>query len=417
MKLPISLDIAKTHMLSRKRQTFVAMMGVTFGIGMFIALVGLMNGLNDLTEELSMSALPDIRIYNDVATSDENIIEVLNPEGWNIVYSQKPKNESTKLRNGFQILHFIQQDPRVAGASPLLTSQVFFNYGPVKLNASVMGVDILQEDKLFDLSSKMKEGHIRDLLTTNDGIILGRNLAKKLNAKPGDRVQISTPEGFTTRLKVVGIVQFGMGAVDDVRSYANLSTVQRIMGRDNRYMTEINVKMKELETAPAVAREYEKLFGYKAEDWETANATVLVGKIIRNIMSYAVTFTLLLVAGFGIYNILNMTIMNKIKDIAILKATGFNARDIRHIFMTQSLIIGLIGSALGLMLGYALSLLISRAPLDLGDALATTHFPVNFDVKFYVIGIVFGVVTTSLAGFLPSRKAGKIDPIEIIRGQ
>lgn len=417
MKLPISLDIAKTHMLSRKRQTFVAMMGVTFGIGMFIALVGLMNGLNDLTEELSMSALPDIRIYNDVATSDENIIEVLNPGGWNIVHSQKPKNESTKLRNGFQILHFIQQDPRVAGASPLLTSQVFFNYGPVKLNASVMGVDILQEDKLFDLSSKMKEGHIRDLLTSNDGIILGRNLAKKLNAKPGDRVQISTPEGFTTRLKVVGIVQFGMGAVDDVRSYANLSTVQRIMGRDNRYMTEINVKMKELETAPAVAREYEKMFGYKAEDWETANATVLVGKIIRNIMSYAVTFTLLLVAGFGIYNILNMTIMNKIKDIAILKATGFNARDIRHIFMTQSLIIGLIGSALGLMLGYALSLLISSAPLDLGDALATTHFPVNFDVKFYVIGIVFGVLTTSLAGFLPSRKAGKIDPIEIIRGQ
>ncbi|MCC5930484.1 MAG: ABC transporter permease [Cyclobacteriaceae bacterium] len=417
MKLPISLDIAKTHMLSRKRQTFVAMMGVTFGIGMFIALVGLMNGLNDLTEELSMSALPDIRIFNDVSTSDQNIIEVMNPDGWNIVHSQKPKNESTKLRNGFQILHFIQQDPRVAGASPLLTSQVFFNYGPVKLNASIMGVDILQEDKLFDLASKMREGNIRDLLTTNDGIILGRNLAKKLNAKPGDRVQISTPEGFTTRLKVVGIVQFGMGAVDDVRSYANLSTVQRIMGRDNRYMTEINVKMKELEAAPAVAREYEKLFGYKAEDWETANATVLVGKIIRNIMSYAVTFTLLLVAGFGIYNILNMTIMNKIKDIAILKATGFNARDIRHIFMTQSLIIGLLGSVLGLMLGYALSLLISRAPLDLGDALATTHFPVNFDITFYVIGIVFGVITTSLAGFLPSRKAGSIDPIEIIRGQ
>ncbi|MGF1637790.1 MAG: ABC transporter permease [Cyclobacteriaceae bacterium] len=417
MRIPLTVEIAKTHLLSKKRQTLVAMMGVTFGIGMFIGLIGLMNGLNQLTEDITMSALPDIRIFNDVAVSEKNIIDGEFNSHWNVAHNQRPKNESARLRNGYQILQYIQNDDRVAGASPSLSTQVFFNYGPVKLNGNMMGVDILHEDKLFDLSAKMVDGNIRELVNSTDGVILGYNLAKKLNLKKGDRVQISTPEGFTTRLKVVGIVQFGIGTVDDVRSYVNLSTMQRMLKKDNRYLTDINVKMHRLEDARSVADEYHILFGYKAEDWETANATVLLGKIIRNTMTYAVTFTLLLVAGFGIYNILNMTIMNKMKDIAILKATGFNGRDIKYIFMTQSVIIGFAGSVLGLVMGFGLSTLLSKTPFDVGDVLAVTHFPVDFDPTYYIIGVVFGILTTAFAGYMPSNKAAKIDPIEIIRGQ
>ena len=163
--------------------------------------------------------------------------------------------------------------------------------------------------------------------------------------------------------------------------------------------------------------ELQRLFGYKAEDWETANATFLTGSIIRNILTYSVSITLLVVAGFGIYNILNMTIHNKMKDIAILKATGFGAADVRNIFMIQSLVIGFFGSILGLILGLFFSYLVSLAPFNGGDFISIDHLPVNFNLKFYVIGLIFGLSTTAIAGFLPSRGAGKIDPIEIIRGQ
>jgi lipoprotein-releasing system permease protein len=159
------------------------------------------------------------------------------------------------------------------------------------------------------------------------------------------------------------------------------------------------------------------MFRYKAEDWETANATFLTGNTIRNILTYSVSITLLIVAGFGIYNILNMTIYNKMKDIAILKAMGFAGRDVKLIFMIQSLVIGLIGSLLGLLIGYLLSSLIAQAPFNGGDFISLDHFPVNFDPKYYIIGIVFGVTTTAFAGYMPSRKAEKIDPIEILRGQ
>jgi lipoprotein-releasing system permease protein len=158
------------------------------------------------------------------------------------------------------------------------------------------------------------------------------------------------------------------------------------------------------------------MFGYRAEDWETANATFLTGSIIRNILTYSVTVTLLVVAGFGIYNILNMTIHNKMKDIAILKAMGFSGRDVKFIFLIQSIVIGFLGSIGGLMIGFGLSYLISQAPFDGGDFISLDHLPVNFKPRYYVGGIVFGVITTALAGFMPSRKAAKMDPIEILRG-
>jgi lipoprotein-releasing system permease protein len=111
-----------------------------------------------------------------------------------------------------------------------------------------------------------------------------------------------------------------------------------------------------------------------------------------------------------------MTIYSKMKDIAILKATGFAAKDVTGIFLTQSLIIGLIGSLMGLIVGFVFSLLLAQVTFDGGELLALDSLPVTFDSKYYIIGIVFGVLTTAVAGWMPSRKAGKIDPIEIIRG-
>jgi len=415
MKLVAS--IAKTHLVSKPKQTIVAMLGVTFGIAMFIALVSLMTGLNDFTEELTMTSSPDIHIYNDITESRPSILDEVNTHGLNMVHNQKPKKETAKVRNALQIANQIRRDPRVLGVAPTLSSQVFYNYGPVELPGLMAGVEILEEDKLFNLRAKMKAGRLEDLLMNNDGIIIGTGIARKMNVKVGDRIVITTPQGYTMTLKVVGTFQMGIGTIDNVRSYANISTVQTILQQDHTFITDINIKLVDLNEAKLIAPEFQRMFGYKAEDWETANATFLTGVVIRNIITYSVSFTLLIVAGFGIYNILNMTIYNKMKDIAILKAMGFSGKDVRQIFMIQSLVIGLIGSVVGLIIGYGLSYMISQVPFDGGDIVSMDRFPVNFNPKYYVTGIVFGILTTALAGYMPSRKAARLDPIEIIRGQ
>jgi lipoprotein-releasing system permease protein len=414
--MKLTIDIAKTHLLSKPKQTLVAMLGVTFGIGMFIAMVGLMTGLNDFTEEVTMTASPDIHIYNDITQERSTILDQINPKGINLVRHQKPKRETPKLRNARQLVDLIRRDDRVLGVAPMLSSQVFYNYGPVQLNGNILGVDILEENKLFGLRERMKSGRIEELIANADGIIIGTGLARKLNVRTGDRVVVTTPEGYTVTLKIVGTFQMGIGAVDNVRAYANISTVQTILQQDHAYITDINIKLKDLHQAKAIAPYFQAIAGYKAEDWETANSTFLTGVIIRNVLTYSVSITLLIVAGFGIYNILNMTIYNKMKDIAILKAMGFSGRDVRQIFMIQSVVIGFLGSIVGLMIGYLLSYAIAQAPFDGGDVVSLDHFPVNFDPKYYIIGIVFGVVTTAIAGYMPSRKASKLDPIEILRG-
>jgi lipoprotein-releasing system permease protein len=208
-----------------------------------------------------------------------------------------------------------------------------------------------------------------------------------------------------------------MADVDNVQSYINIKMAQRLLGESNDYITDINIKLKDMTQAPALAKKMEEQFGLKAVDIQTANAQFETGSSIRTLISYAVSITLLIVAGFGIYNILNMLIYEKMNDIAILKATGFSGRDVRYIFISQAVIIGFVGGVLGLLMGYGVSVIIDNAKFETAALPTIKTFPVVYDAKYYIIGIVFAMISTFLAGYFPSKKAEKIDPVDIIRGQ
>jgi lipoprotein-releasing system permease protein len=160
----------------------------------------------------------------------------------------------------------------------------------------------------------------------------------------------------------------------------------------------------------------EHQFKVKATDINEANAQFETGSNIRNLITYAVSITLLIVAGFGIYNILNMLIYEKMKDIAILKATGFSGTDVQLIFMSQAMIIGALGGVLGLLVGYLLSRLIDNVAFETEALPTITTYPINYNIMYYVIGISFALFSTFIAGYLPSNKAKRIDPVQIIRG-
>lgn len=414
----ILFEIAQTQMISRGKQTLIATLGVTFGIGMFIVMVGFMTGINVLLEETMLSATPHIRIYNDISVQKKAILHEHQPgeEFVHIVHHIKPKAERKNLKNGFLIVDDVRKDPRILGVSPQVSTQVFYNFGPIQISGSIVGVNIFEEDKLFDIKSKMQAGALENLLTSHDGILMGSGLAQKLNLNVGDKVTVSTPDGTLKLLQVLGIFKYGVGAIDDFRSYANISTVQKILKEDTRYITDINVKLKDYYQAKSLAADYRQKYNYTIEDWETANASILVSFTLRNIITYATSITLLIVAGFGIYNILNMTIYEKMRDIAILKAQGFAGRDVLWIFMIQALTIGILGGISGLLIGFLLSWWVSTIPFESGGILAIDTFPVSFALKYYIIGIVFGICTTAIAGYFPARRASKIDPVDILRG-
>ena len=419
MALGVNLEIARTHLLAKKRQTLVAMMGVTFGIGMYLLMISFMSGFNEYLEDTLLSSTPDIHIYNDIKTDySHSIIDEGkdSTKSMSVVYHTKPKNITPNVHNPKQIITDIKTFDNVLAVSPQLSSQVFYNNGPVQLPGTLSGVNILEESKLTNLPDKMKTGSIENLLKVDNGILLGHGLANKLNASIGDLVTLASPKGTTMSFRVVGTFQFGIGSLDNVKSYVSLKNVQQLLGRDNQYVTDINIKMKDYTTAKTLAATFGRKYGYTADDWETSNASAMISITIRNVMTIVVSFTLLVVAGFGIYNIMNMTIQNKLKDIAILKAEGFAASDIMQIFLFQSLTIGFFGALMGLGLGYLMACGIYSLPFPKNEMITITHYPVTFHIRHYAFGLLFGMVTTLIAGLMPSLKAGKIDPVAILRG-
>ena len=419
MKYGVILKISQRQLLARIKQTGIAALGVTFGISVFIGMVAFMTGVNKMLDDLMLSSVPHVRLFNDVEIER---LPILNhtPEfksALNIVHHAKPKEERTHLRNSLPILNSLRQDERVAGLAPRVTTQVFYQYGASDINGIVVGVDIVEEDKLFDLGEKMIAGQHVDLLTLNDGIIVGKGLANRLGVGIDDRVVVVTSKGVIFQLIVVGVFQTGVAGIDDVQSYVTLRTAQRILQKRAEFITDINLKVQDLGQASNLAKEYARRFDVDAIDYDTANAQIKVSYEIRNAITYSVSIALLIVAGFGIYNILNMLIYEKMDDIAILKATGFSGREVKMVFISQALIIGCVGGILGLGLGYLISLGISQVPFE-SDALPNMKtMPVNFAAEFYWIGIGFALITTFLAGFLPAQKASKVDPVEIIRGK
>jgi lipoprotein-releasing system permease protein len=279
------------------------------------------------------------------------------------------------------------------------------------------GIEEKTENELFHFNEYVIEGNSSDINKIPNSIILGNELAKNMLANIGDVVQITTTKGQIFPLKVIGLFQSGLKDLDKVQSFASTATVQKILGKPSSYVTDIQIKLKDMNLAPALAKKYAKLFNIDAEDIQTANAQFETGSSVRTLISYAVGITLLVVAGFGIYNILNMMIYEKMDSIAILKATGFSGRDVKNIFLLIALSIGIFGGILGLICGLGLSFIIDQIPFNTASLPTIKTYPINYQPIFYIIGMLFSLLTTYFAGFFPARKASTIDPVIIIRGK
>ena len=415
----VILGIAKTHLLTKIKQTSIAALGVTFGIGSYITLVCFMTGLNAMLDNLILNQTPHIHVYNEIEPSKNQPISFYNSvaESFNVVHSIKPKRTQKKIHNALPIISYLEENKDVRGALPQVKTQIFYIAGSIELGGNLTGINPVSEARLFNMSDYIVEGSAEALEHTDNSILLGIGIAKKMSLKVGDRVQVSPINGGIFPLKIVGFYQSGIADLDAIQSFTNIKTVQRILGEANNYITDINIKLYNIERAVPLAKKIEQQFKLTAIDIKTANAQFETGSSIRSLISYAVGITLLVVSGFGIYNILNMMIYEKLDTIAILKAIGFNSSDVKRIFISIALTIGILGGAIGLILGYVTCLGIDQVPFET-EALPTVKtFPVDYNPKYYSIGGIFSVITTYLAGYFPARKASGVDPVDIIRGK
>jgi lipoprotein-releasing system permease protein len=406
----IDSEIAFTHLFSKKKQTLVAALGVTVGIAIFIFMNSLMNGFEVSSVESLFKSTPHLRIYKNDALSKSLVVST-DSSKINLISNPKITSESKKIVNPIQLLKLIKNEPEVVGVTPSVSSNVFYKNGDSEVAGRISGVVIEEQNAMFNLQSYIVDGHYSNLSDYQNGIIIGVGIAEKLNLKVNDNLTVTSAMGVNKLMKIVALLQTGNANIDKTLAYVNLLIAQQLQKQNPSYITDIYVNFKNYEQTKSYISKYQQLTGYDIEDWETANAAAAAANKMRKMMAIAISMSIMLVAAFGIYNILNMTIMEKLNDIAILKALGFSGKDIVKIFVTEAIIIGLIGIAFGLVLAVILINLMSNMWVG-GDV---GFFPIRVFPKYFGIGIVFGLVVTFLAGYLPARKAALLDPISIFR--
>ena len=418
MNFKLILNIAIHLLRARLKQSVVAAVGVTFGIAMFISLVSFMNGLNDLLDGLMLNRTPHILLYNEIKPSENQPISLSDAyqKSTHFISSIKPKDRGKSIYNCKMIIQDLKKDKRIIDVAPKVTTPVLFNSGTIEISGVINGIDVLAEEKLFKISDYIIDGKITDLLQ-NNSVIIGKGLADKMLLSKGDIIKISTSKGNLASLKIVGIVEIGIADIDNISSYTSLSTAQKILGEPTNYITDIQLKLFDMASAPILAKEFQNKYNLDSIDYQTANSQFETGSSVRSIISYSVGIVLLIVAGFGIYNILNMMIYEKMDSIAILKATGFSGNDVKWIFLSLSMIIGLAGGVFGLLFGFIFTHIIDIIPFETAALPTIKTYPISYKVIYYVIGIAFAFFTTAIAGLFPALKASKIDPVEIIRGK
>jgi len=419
MKVNVNTEIAVTYLSSRKKQTLVAAMGVMFGVSMFIFMQSLMKGTNDYFEKMSFNTTPHIRLYSENKVADTHMMNnYLRDSSIKILDNPKQLIQRQGIINPYGVIDQIKKDPRVAAITPQVTANVIYTSGSVQLNGTVAGVNITQEDKMFDVKGNMVTGNLEDLNHVNNSILIGKGIADKLSLHTGDNITVGTGTGTPIVMQVIGIYSSGVKQVDETKSYTNITEAQNLLGKDRSYVTDIKINLKDYNAAPDVAPELETITGYKAEDWVQANSTLKTAFKIRAMILNSVVGVILLVAGFGIYNILNMTIYEKIKEIAILKAIGFSGASVISIFLQQAIYIGIMGGVIGVFFGFLTSYGFPKVYIGGSSPVGGTlnYIPMSFYMPHYIEAIVFGILTTIAAGYFPARKASRVDPVTIIRG-
>lgn len=410
MKKNVNIDIAFTHIITRKRQTLVASLGVTIGVAIYFFMNSLSSGFTRFSRDEIFKNSAHIKIYKEdqiskpiAPDSAGNLVTVIsNPQITTLSY---------KLIDPEKLLANIKKEPFVTYAVAQVSFDAFYNRGKAQVRGGGTGADITQYNAMFNLEKYMVAGRTSALQGNLDGIIIGSGIAEKLNLGLEDNITVTSSYAVVKVLKIVGIFETGSTMSDQSKSYVNVSTAQQFLKEGPSYIGTLYVNTPDPNRSESYAAQLQQLTDYKVEDWKTTNADVLAGDKTRGTMMTAISFSILLVAGFGIYNILSSTISQKINDIAILKATGFTGKDVVRIFVMEALIMGIVGTLAGLMIGSVLIKIMSG--IYMGGPVG--YFPIYFELKLFGISFLLGMLITIAAGYFPARKAAKVDPVEILR--
>ena len=405
-----NLRIALRFLTAKKRAMLMSLSCTILGVGLFVVTQAATSGFEQFFVTAILGADGAIRIEDKLQNTMRTI-----SAGSDFAVREK---EGRKYIEGVEEPDLLVQGLRafanVSGTSKVLRATVLVTSAFKNDSAQIFGVNIDDHVKVSDLDRHIAVGSLVDFKQTPTGALVGRELA--------DRLQLTVGESFivdyhqeTRRFRVSAIYETGVSDVDKVRIYVHMGEARSLM-RKPFGVTFIQVSLNNPDRAQDDAARMEETLGYSAKAWQYRERVWIgVFRALRTMSGITVTvFTL--IASLAMFNTLAMIVIEKTKDIAILRSMGYERRDITQIFLWQAVIVLVIGAVLGSAFGAAATWGISKVPLNLHGIMVTKTYQVAWSPWHYVAAVGTAVVMVMIASVIPSRRAARFEPGDIVRG-
>jgi lipoprotein-releasing system permease protein len=405
--MPFELEIALRYLLAKRRQVFISVislvstLGVTVGVMALVIALAIMTGLQQELRDRILGSTAHIFVWKRGGIEDY-------------------RAEVEKLK----------QVDGVTGGAPAVTGLALLTSGTGEGFATIKGIDPALEREVTELGRAITDGSLDDLAPKSEedaaGILIGYDLANKLGASVGESVTIVTPQGTLSpfgmvprsrRLRVAGIFRLGLLEFDSAYGYVSLETANRLIGSSG--VDHIELKVNDLIAAPAISDRIPRELGqdYLTTDWADMNRSLYSALWLEKIAMGIGIGLIVAVAALNIIASLVLLVMEKTRDIAILKTMGASARSVMFIFLLQGLIIGVVGTLAGAAAGVVVSEVADRYRLISipGDVYQITYLPFRVQAVDLTLIVLGAIVVCFIATLYPSRQAAKLDPAQALR--
>ncbi len=408
-----NLRIAFRFLTAKKRAMLMSLSCIVLGVGLFVVTQATTSGFEQFFIRTILGTDGAMRIEDRI----QYTIRSMSADGYGSDYEIRTK-EGRKYIEGIDepklIIDAVKRFPNVAGISEVLHGSVVMRSAFKNESVRAYGINLDDHLKVSDLSRQIVRGQIDDFRGSPSGSLIGLEMAQRLQLEVGESYQLEVG-GQIRRYRVSAIYETGVSAIDKMRVYLNMGEARSLLKRATG-ASFIQVGLINKDRAVADARHMTEVLHHLTKSWQEREKTWLeVFRALR--ISSAITVSVFtLIAGLAMFNTLAMIVMEKTKEIAILRSMGYTREDISRIFIWQAIIVLSIGTVLGWILGAGITYAVSKTPINIRGIFAADTFIVAWSIWHYVAATLTAVIMVMLASLVPARRAARLEPGDVIRG-
>lgn len=403
--MPFEWFVALRYLKEGRLQTALVLGGATMGVAVLVFLTALIGGLQGALIRQTLSSQAHVMVK-----APERAPRVLPPPAGSAAadHLERVPDRLRSIEQWQQVLRDVERTPGVVAATPTVAGSAFASRGEASKSVALRGVDPGSFGRVIEIEEKMRAGR---LSLAGTEAVIGSVLAEDLGVGVGDKVRLTSAEGREEVFTVSGIFDLGNKDVNQRWVLVPLRSAQTLLDLAGGATT-IEIKVQEVFSAERLARELESRTALSVESWMTTNAQLLVALRSQSASSYMIQVLVVVAVALGIASVLGVSVIQKSREIGILKATGTPTRTVMRVFLIEGGLVGLAGSAAGSVVGTLMALFFANlAKSPTGEPV----FPVELGPGLFLLAGLVATATGVAAAWFPARRAALLDPAEVIR--